>query len=69
MTYNHYQYNGGNWFFDNGSPTRRTKEDTMAEQKINRQIENAVPSAKVNGSGSNSDRLTQSPRAIREGNA
>ena len=40
----------------------------MAEQKLNPQIEHAFPEAKPSGGGSNAARLTQSPRAIREGN-
>jgi len=41
----------------------------MADPKPNPQIKNAFPEAKPSGGGSNAARLSQSPRAIREGNA
>lgn len=40
----------------------------MADQKLNPQIEDAFPDAKISGSGWSSERLSRSPRAIREGN-
>lgn len=40
----------------------------MAYQKLNPQVEDAFPDAKISGSGSSSERLSRSPRAIREGN-
>lgn len=41
----------------------------MADQKLNPQIEDAFPDAKISGGGSSSERLSRSPLAIREGNA
>lgn len=41
----------------------------MSDPKLNKQIEDAFPEAKPSGGGSSAARLSQSPRAIREGNA